>query len=82
MSEYYEIKIKGELDERWAEWFAGMQLTRLAGDGTLLCGVLPDQAAIYGVLERLRDLNLILVSVTSGATSRQGSEEALHGEKP
>lgn len=82
MSAYYEIKIKGELDERWAEWFAGLELTRLGGDGTLLSGVLPDQAAIYGVLERLRDLNLILISVTCGTPSIQGSERAPHAEQP
>ncbi len=73
MSEYCEIRIKGELDERWAEWFAGLELTRLEGDGTLLSGVLPDQAAIYGVLERLRDLNLILISVTCDAPATRGS---------
>jgi hypothetical protein len=71
MPEYYEIKIKGQLDPHWSDWFTGMNLTHLEGDGTLLFGVLPDQAALYGLIERIRDLNLTLVSVTSGSRSMQ-----------
>ncbi len=67
MPEYYEIKIAGHLDQRWSDWFAGLQLTYIEGDDTLLAGHLPDQAALYGLLERVRDLNLRLISVTSGA---------------
>jgi hypothetical protein len=66
MPEYYEIKIRGHLDERWSEWFAGLKLTRLEEDVTLLSGMLPDQAVLHGLLERIRDLNLTLISVTSG----------------
>ena len=47
MPEYYEIKIKGHLDPLWSDWFKGMNLTHLEGDGTLLSGVLPDQTALY-----------------------------------
>ncbi len=71
MPEYYEIKIKSHLDQRWSEWFAGLQLTYLEGDETLLSGLLTDQAALHGLLERVRDLNLTLISVTRGNPPNQ-----------
>lgn len=69
MPEYYEIRIKGRLDQPWSEWFAGLKLTHLEGDETLLSGTLPDQAALHGLLERVRDLNLTLISVSRGSPS-------------
>jgi len=74
MPEYYEIKIKGHLDPRWSGWFAGLALTHLDGNETLLAGVLPDQAALHGLLERVRDLNLALISVTCGGPYTQDSD--------
>lgn len=75
MSEYYEIKIKGHLDQRWSDWFAGLKLTQLEGDETLLSGPLPDQTALHGLLERIRDLNITLISVTRNDLFTQDSDK-------
>jgi hypothetical protein len=75
MTEYYEVKIRGHLDPCWSDWFAGLKLTHLDGDETLLSGPLPDQAALHGLLERVRDLNLKLISVTSGSPAIQTCDQ-------
>jgi hypothetical protein len=73
MPEYYEIKVGGQLDPNWSESFAGMKLTYLEGKETLFSGSLPDQAALHGLLERVRDLNLTLISVARGDPPAQPS---------
>ncbi len=80
MAEYYEIKIKGHLDPRWSEWFMGLKLAHLDNNETLLSGLLPDQAALHGMLERIRDLNWTLISVTCGCTPEQPPDQELIGE--
>jgi hypothetical protein len=59
----YEIRIKGHLDSGWADWFGGLTIT-LEGDGdTLLAGRVVDQAALYGLLKKVRDVGMPLLSV-------------------
>jgi len=77
LPEYYEIKIRGHLDQCWSDWFADLKLTHLEGNQTLLSGSLPDQAALHGLLERIRDLNLTLISVSWGDPSAQQSDGEL-----
>ena len=60
----YEIRLKGHLDDRWAAWFDGLTLTREDDGTTLLAGPVVDQAALHGLLRRVRDLGLPLVSVS------------------
>jgi hypothetical protein len=64
----YEIRLTGHLDARWAAWFDGLTVGQ-EGDGiTLISGPVADQAALHGLLQRVRDLGLPLVSVTRAET--------------
>jgi hypothetical protein len=59
----YEIRLKGHLDGRWATWFDGLSL-RLEGDGTtVIHGLVADQSALHGLLQKVRDTGLPLISV-------------------
>jgi len=60
----YEIRLKGHLDDQWAEWFEGLTITLEEDGNTLLTGPLVDQAALHGLLKKVRDLGLPLVSVS------------------
>ena len=59
----YEIRLKGHLDDKWADWFEGLTITRADNGETLLRGPVVDQAALHGVLRKVRDLGLPLLSV-------------------
>ena len=59
----YEIRLKGHLDVRWADRFAGMSFTHKTDGTTILSGPVVDQAALYGLLRKVRDLGLPLLSV-------------------
>jgi len=60
----YQIRLQGRLEPNWAAWFDGMTVS-VGGDGTtVVTGVVPDQAALHGVIQRVRDLGIPLVSVT------------------
>ena len=60
----YEIRLKGHLDSRWAAWFDGLTLTNSSDGTTVIHGLVADQAALHGLLQKVRDLGLPLVSVT------------------
>jgi hypothetical protein len=60
---FYEIRIKGHLAPYWSQMFDGMQLTQTQNGETILAGAVADQAALHGLLAKIRDLNLTLVSV-------------------
>ena len=62
---HYQIELEGFLDERWSEWFGGMRIDHLDihGGVTLLTGEIPDQTVLYGLLDKARDLGLVLLSV-------------------
>ena len=60
----YEIRVKGHLADRWATWFEGMSLTRQTDGTTVLRGPVADQSALHGLLRKISDLGLPLVSVT------------------
>src|SRR5712692_6467754 len=62
----YQIRIKGHLGREWADWFEGLTITALDNGETLLTGPVVDQAALHGVLKKVRDLGMPLVSVNRG----------------
>jgi hypothetical protein len=59
----YEIRLKGHLDGRWSNWFEGLTLTLEDNGETLLTGPVVDQAALFGLLRKVRDLGMPLLSV-------------------
>ena len=59
----YKIKIKGHLDIKWADWFDGMQIIHENDGTTTLMGTVIDQAALQGILKKIRNINLELISV-------------------
>ena len=59
----YEIRLKGHLDDRWADWFEGLTITLEDNGDTLLSGPVIDQAALHGFLRKVRDLGIPLLSV-------------------
>ncbi len=60
-----EIRVKGQIDEHWSDWFGSLTIVHADMDETILTGAVVDQAALYGLLAKLRDLGLSLVSVSS-----------------
>ena len=64
-TQYYEIRLKGHLEARWVKWFDGLAITLDEYGNTLLSGPVTDQAALHGILKKVRDVGLPLLSVIS-----------------
>ena len=60
----YEIRVEGHLSDHWSQWFEGLAICKQPNGETVLRGVLIDQAALFGVLSSIHDLNLNLISVS------------------
>lgn len=67
----YEIRVEGVLDGRWSEWFEGLEVESESGE-TILSGMLPDQPALHGVLDKVRDLGLTVVAVRRFPPGEEG----------
>jgi len=75
----YEIRVEGLLDSRWEAWFSGLQF-KTDGAHTVISGLLPDQPALHGLLAKIRDLGLCLISVRQ--LDPHETENGTSGEMP
>ena len=71
----YRIRIKGQLDSQWTEWFEGLTITLEDNGDTLLTGPVIDQAALHGLLKKVRDLGMPLVSVCIVESGQEGTSK-------
>jgi hypothetical protein len=67
----YEIRVRGHLSDLWTDWFENLTIENQPDGEAVLSGPIPDQAALHGVLNRVRDLGLVLVSVRQLGTVSQ-----------
>lgn len=72
----YQIRIKGHLGPRWTDWFEGMDITPADNGDTLVTGPVIDQAALHGVIKRVRDLNLPLLSIVEVPPGQEDTPNA------
>ena len=66
----YEIRVRGHLDARWSAWFDGLSLTNESDGTTVIHGPVVDQAALHGLLQKLRDAGMPLISITQSGPDR------------
>jgi hypothetical protein len=76
MPTYYQIKIKGHLDTHWSAWFDNMTISNEANGEAVLHGPIVDQAALHGVLIKIRDLGLPLLAVSTVATDETNTNDS------
>ena len=60
-----EIRVKGQINEQWSDWLGGLTISYSDPDETILTGTVPDQAALYGIISRLRDMGLSIHALSS-----------------
>ena len=70
-----EIRVKGQIDRDWSDWIGGLTITHTSPGETVLTGSVRDQAALYGLVSRLADLGLQLVSLSSQGADKQTHQE-------
>jgi hypothetical protein len=70
----YQIRIKGHLGRQWTDWFSGLAITLEDNGDTLLTGLIVDQAALHGLLRKVRDLGMPLISVSSRSQLEEGEK--------
>jgi hypothetical protein len=70
----YQIRVEGHLNSHWSHWFEGMTID-YDGDTTVLTGSVEDQSQLHGMLHRIRDLNLTLISVNQKGSQRGGKQD-------
>ena len=79
MSESYRFRVRGHLDDRWSDWFGGLTIQHQEDGTSVLAGPVVDQAALHGLITRIRDLGLPLLSVRRGveppSSTPQGSSD-------
>ncbi|OAI42319.1 hypothetical protein AYO38_11515 [bacterium SCGC AG-212-C10] len=68
---YYEVRLQGHLDSRWADHLEGLALQRRNDGTTTLTGALPDQSALHGLLNRIRDLGVPIISIHRLCTEQE-----------
>ena len=66
----YEIRIKGHIDKHWQYWFEGMNIDLHPGGETIITGDVKDQSSLHGMLNRIRDMGIVLVSVKRTTSTR------------
>jgi hypothetical protein len=79
--EVYQIVVKGHLDSEWSDWFDGLNITMVDNGETILSGPVVDQSALHGVLIKIRDLGLPLLSLTRTVTGRENESNSLVYQK-
>lgn len=72
----YQIRVEGHLGQQWTDWFAGLTITLEEDGDTLLIGTVVDQAALYGLLKKVRDLGMPLVSVNRTKPDRTDAPDS------